>query len=123
MDETHFVYLTGGVISLYFLYHVLTGRFDPFATVWLFLVGYVQVYVIQALSYHEWAIGIRGKEVVAAANFRATLGPGLVFGRLPTSPGPNGCRCAAGPAAQLVAKTGRDHQSAPHSLGPVAQAW
>ena len=46
-------------------------RFDPFAPVWLFLVGYVQVYVIQALSYHDWAIDVRGKELVTAANFQA----------------------------------------------------
>ncbi len=27
--------------------------------------------MIQALSYHEWALGVRGTEVVAAANYRA----------------------------------------------------
>ena len=43
----------------------------PFAPVWLFLVGYVQVYVIQALSYREWALAIRGSDLVTAANFRA----------------------------------------------------
>ena len=51
--------------------HVVARRFDPFAPVWLFLVGYVQVYVIQALSYHDWAIDVRGKELVTAANFQA----------------------------------------------------
>ena len=71
MDELYSVYATGGVILLYFLAQVATRKFDPFAPVWLFLVGFVQVYVIQALSYHEWAIGVRGKELVAAANFRA----------------------------------------------------
>ena len=38
---------------------------------WLFLLGYTQVYVIQALSYHDWALEIRGKDLVTAANFRA----------------------------------------------------
>ena len=34
---------------------MVTRKFDPFAPVWLFLVGYLQVYVIQAISYHDWA--------------------------------------------------------------------
>ena len=45
--------------------------FDPFAPVWLFLVGYLQIYVIQAFNYHEWAVEVRGRELVAAANFRS----------------------------------------------------
>ena len=60
----------------------MRGEFDPFAPVWLFLVGYAQVYVIQAISYHDWAIGIRGKELVAAANLpcnRALLWVLLVY--------------------------------------------
>ncbi|MFI5456875.1 MAG: hypothetical protein ACHRXM_15630 [Isosphaerales bacterium] len=71
MEELYFVYATGAVIALYLLAHVARGKFDPFAPVWLFLVGFLQVYVIQALSYREWAIDVRGKELVAAANFRA----------------------------------------------------
>ena len=71
MDELVFVYGTAGVILAYFLVQVVTGRFDPFAPAWLFLVGYVQVYVIQALSYHDWGVGVRGKDLVAAANLRA----------------------------------------------------
>ena len=58
------------------------GKFDPFAPVWLFLVGYIQVYVIQAISYHDWAVGARGKELVAAANLRAFWALALVSGRL-----------------------------------------
>ena len=45
--------------------------FDPFAPVWLFLAGYAQVYVVQAISYREYALGRAGLEVVTAANFRA----------------------------------------------------
>ncbi len=71
MEELIFVYATAGVVGLYFLAQVLSRRFDPFAPVWLFLVGYVQVYLIQAVSYHDWAVGVRGKELVAAANLRA----------------------------------------------------
>ena len=71
MDELTPVYATCATVGLYFLTQWATGKFDPFAPVWLFLVGFVQVYVIQALSYHEWAVGVRGKDLVAAANFRA----------------------------------------------------
>jgi hypothetical protein len=71
MDELMYVYGTAGMILAYFLAQVLTRRFDPFAPVWLFLVGYVHVYIIQALSYHEWGVGVRGPDLVAAANWRA----------------------------------------------------
>jgi hypothetical protein len=71
MDELYFVYATAAVIVLYFLVQAFSRKFDPFAPVWLFLLGYVQVYVIQALSYHEWAVGARGKDLVWEANFRA----------------------------------------------------
>ncbi len=71
MDEQVFVIAIVGVLLLYFLSQVITRTFDPFAPVWLFLVGYVQVYIIQAVSYGEWALRVRGQELVAAANFRA----------------------------------------------------
>jgi hypothetical protein len=71
MEEFYAVYATGAVIALYFLANVAARKFDPFAPIWLFLVGYFQVYVIQAVSYHDWAVGVRGKELVAGANFRA----------------------------------------------------
>jgi hypothetical protein len=71
MEEQVFVIAIAGVLLLYFLSHVFTRTFDPFAPVWLFLLGYAQVYVIQALSYHDWALEIRGKDLVTAANFRA----------------------------------------------------
>ncbi|WP_206108049.1 hypothetical protein [Paludisphaera soli] len=71
MDDLQYVYATAGVMAVYFLWQVATRRFDPFAPVWLFFVGYVQIYVIQAYSYHEWAVGVRGEDVVATANSRA----------------------------------------------------
>lgn len=98
MDELQYVYATAGVIGLYFLWQVATRRFDPFAPTWLFFVGYVQIYVIQAISYHDWAIVARGEDVVTAANERALwalawflavyhLGPGRLIGRrLPSPP-------------------------------------
>ncbi|QEH31703.1 hypothetical protein OJF2_01680 [Aquisphaera giovannonii] len=71
MNELTPVYLIAATILAYLAFHVLTRRFDPFAPVWLFLVGYVQVYIIQALSYHDWAVISRGVELTAAANMRA----------------------------------------------------
>jgi hypothetical protein len=71
MEEYYTIFATAAVILLYFLMRVARRTFDPFEPVWLFLVGYIQVYVVQALSYHEWAVGARGQELVEAANFRA----------------------------------------------------
>jgi hypothetical protein len=71
MDDQFFVFATAGLMLLYLLAHLATQRFDPFAPVWLFLLGYLQVYVIQALSYRDWALEIRGKDLVLAANLRA----------------------------------------------------
>ena len=71
MEELYFVYGTALVIVLYFIHQVISRKFDPFAPIWLFLIGYLQIYVLQAISFHSWAIGIRGKELVAAANFRS----------------------------------------------------
>jgi hypothetical protein len=98
MEELYPVYGTAAVVVLYFLFQVVSGRFDPFAPTWLFFVGYVHVYVIQALTYHDWAIGARGKELVGAANLRALwaliwflavyhlpIGR-LIAGRLPAPP-------------------------------------
>ena len=93
----YFIYATAGLMVLYFLHQVVTRRFDPFAPVWLFLVGYLQVYVIQALSFHEWAVEVRGKDLVAAANFRSfwallwfllvyQLGPARIAARVLPSP-------------------------------------
>jgi hypothetical protein len=71
MEGLGWVYGTALVIVLYLLAHVISGKFDPFAPVWLFLVGYAQVYIVQAVSYHTWALDVRGRELVTAANFRA----------------------------------------------------
>ena len=71
MNELTFVYALAALIAGLAAFQVATRRFDPFAPIWLFLVGYIQVYVVQAYSYHDWAVRVRGEELVAAANFRA----------------------------------------------------
>ncbi len=71
MDDRMYVYATAALIVGLVLSQVMRRSFDPFAPIWLFLVGYVQVYVIQAISYREWAIRVRGDELVTTANARA----------------------------------------------------
>ena len=71
MDELVYVYGIAAVIVAFFLLEVVRKKFDPFAPVWLFLTGYVQVYIIQAISYHEYALRVRGLEVTTTANVRA----------------------------------------------------
>jgi hypothetical protein len=71
MDERSYVFVTLAVIVGYLLLEVARKKFDPFAPVWMFLTGYLQVYVIQALSYHEYAIRVRGIEITTLANTRA----------------------------------------------------
>ncbi|MFO0910174.1 MAG: hypothetical protein U0794_17825 [Isosphaeraceae bacterium] len=70
-DDLLYVYATAAVIVGLLVYKVATRRFDPFEPIWLFLVGYAHVYVIQAISVNEWALAIRGVDVVTAANQRA----------------------------------------------------
>ncbi len=71
MNDVMYVQAIVAVIVGLFAWQVFTKRFDPFAPVWMFLVGYLQVYVIQATTLREWALGVRGLEIVSAANFRA----------------------------------------------------
>jgi hypothetical protein len=71
VDDRTILYTIAGIIGLYLAGHVLARRFDPFAPVWLFLVGYFQVYVVQAMTYREWAINTRGIQLVTAADLRA----------------------------------------------------
>jgi hypothetical protein len=71
MSDQVWVYATASLMAALLAFDVLRRRFDPFAPVWLFFVGYFHVYVIQAISLHDWAIDIRGVDVVTAANCRA----------------------------------------------------
>jgi len=100
MNELLPVYLTCGLILSLTLSAILVFRnlFDPFAPVWLFLIGFFQVYVVQALSYNEWAVSVHGAQMVESANWRAfwaicvfliayQFGPGRwVAGRMPRAP-------------------------------------
>ncbi len=65
------VYGTAALILGLIVVSIFRKSFDPFAPVWLFLVGYFQIYVIQAISYREYALRVRGPDVTATANIRA----------------------------------------------------
>ena len=39
MEELYYIYATVGLMVLYFVHQLVTRKFDPFAPVWLFLVG------------------------------------------------------------------------------------
>jgi len=80
MDELTWVYGTACLIVGTFVVQVMRRKFDPFAPVWLFFVGYTQIYVVQALSYHDWAVRVRGVELVTQANGRAFWALALFLG-------------------------------------------
>lgn len=100
MNDQFPVYLMAGVILTLVLGSLFIWKnwFDPFAPVWLFLCGFFQIYVVQALSYREWALSVHGHQLVEAANWRAfwamcvflvayQFGPGRwVAAKLPRSP-------------------------------------
>ncbi len=71
MSDQMWVLAILGLMFGVFAWQVVSKRFDPFAPVWMFMVGYVQIYVIQAITLRDWAIGVRGLDLVTAANFRA----------------------------------------------------
>ena len=119
MDELLFAYATAAVIVRLFPRQVDHAEVRP-VRAGLAVPGRIyQSYVIQAISYHEWAVGVRGKELVAAANCRALwalvwflavyqlgLGRRTRLGCCPRRRG-------------LVAGAGRRDQPAPGRLGPV----
>lgn len=70
MDQLY-VYGTAGVIVSLVLSQLFRKSFDPFAPIWLFLTGYLQVYVIQAISYRDYALRARGIDITTLANCRA----------------------------------------------------
>lgn len=69
--DIYAVYATAALILGLIVVSMLRKSFDPFAPVWLILVGYFQIYVIQAISYREYALRVRGPDVTATANIRA----------------------------------------------------
>lgn len=98
MPDQMYSYATAAVIVVLILANVFRREFDPFAPVWLFLAGYAQVYVVQAISYRDYALRARGMDVVLEANSRALwalawflafyyCGAGKIFARkLPRAP-------------------------------------
>src|SRR4051794_32611672 len=71
MSDEGYVYATAGVILATVILGAMRRSFDPFAPHWLFLTGFAQVYVLQAITDRDWAIRVRGLELVTAANARA----------------------------------------------------
>jgi hypothetical protein len=71
MDDLYYVYGTAALIALAVALGAFRKSFDPFAPIWLFLAGYAQVYVVQALSFREYALRVRGVDLVGRADFRA----------------------------------------------------
>ena len=71
MTDEHYVYAMAAVMAATFVFSAARKTFDPFAPIWMVFVGYFHVYVIQAITLREWAIGVRGLDLVTAANFRA----------------------------------------------------
>ncbi len=87
MNELTWVYGTAALMAATFLVQLVRRTFDPFAPIWLFLVGYFQIGVLQACSYHEWAVEVRGEELVNDANFQAFWGLGVFLGFYFLGPG------------------------------------
>lgn len=71
MEDQLYVLATGSVIVGLVVVAAALKRLDPFAPIWLFLAGYLQLYVVQATSYRDYSIRVRGIELVASANRRA----------------------------------------------------
>ncbi|HWE38094.1 MAG TPA: hypothetical protein VG406_16100 [Isosphaeraceae bacterium] len=110
-----FVLATATIILALIAGALLRKRLDPFAPVWLFLAGYFQLYVVQATSYREYALRVRGLDLVTSANLRALwalgwfllvyfsgLGPALAR-RLPRAPEGWSAGLVGGMAPPLIA--------------------
>ncbi len=74
MDELTYIYIIGAIIVGLVLSRAFRPGFDPFEPLWIFLTGYFQLYVVQALVYHDYAMRVRGVELVTAGNSRALWG-------------------------------------------------
>jgi hypothetical protein len=69
--EEFYVYITAALIVGLGLVSLVRKTFDPFAPIWLFLLGYLQLYVVQPISFREYGLRARGPELVAHADLRA----------------------------------------------------
>ena len=119
MDEITYAYGTAAVIIGYFLAQVASRRFDPFAPTWLFLVGYLQIYVVQAITYHAWAVSVRGKDLVASADWRALWAVVWFLIVYHVGPGRRRFAGAAPTATAMVARPGRVHGPSADPVGPL----
>ena len=95
-------------------------RFDPFAPIWLFLVGYIQIYVVQAINYHAWAVSARGKDLVAAADWRALWALALVPLVYHLGPGRGIAPVLPRPPRRWSPRPGRADRPAAGPVGPVS---
>ena len=107
MEEIYYIYATAGLAVLYFIHQVVSRKFDPFAPVWLFLIGYLQVYVLQASAFTSGLSKSAARTWLAAANFRSfwallwfllvyQLGPARIAARILPSPPQNWSPLLAG---------------------------
>ena len=71
MLDQYYTYATAAVIVGLIGSQVFRKSFDPFAPIWMFVLGFAQVYVVQAISYRDWAVRVRGVGLVEQANLRA----------------------------------------------------
>lgn len=71
MSDQMPVYAMAAILIGLFLFDLVRGKFDPFAPVWLFVIGFAHVYIVQAILYREFALRTRGDALVTEANTRA----------------------------------------------------
>jgi hypothetical protein len=96
--DQYLVYAGAAVIAATVLTQAFRKTFDPFAPIWLFLAGWTQIYVVQAITCREYALRARGIDLTTAANARALwallwfllvyyVGPGrMLASKLPRPP-------------------------------------
>ena len=103
--------------------HSASGRsrktFDPFAPHWLFLVGYLHVYVIQAISYHDYALRARGVDLVTSGQWPGALGALVVSTHLFLRNRPETGQGAAEGSGLLVDRIGDVARASHVPLGPA----
>lgn len=71
MTDQYLVYATAAVILGLVGTQVWRKSFDPFAPIWMFLVGYGHIYVLQAIGTRDYAVRVRGLDLVTQGNARA----------------------------------------------------
>ena len=116
MDRTY-VFATAAVIVGLGAARIFRRDFDPFAPIWLFLTGYLHVYVIQAVVHRDYAIRARGVDVTTEANLRAFWALLWFLAVYYSGDRPPDRAMAAPGAPRLVARDGDDVGPAVDALG------